>query len=253
MRFKQRDTDPWNKLLADWDASTKGTPSPTVETHQPRDAQNTQEMPTKAFFAVDFGENGSKEGEATFTARWRPSTCLRGKYLLEPESLNLKGFLDHPNGSQRLVDLTDLSLTTSASRLALAWNLGLLVQGNDSALHTQGQVTVNGSATPGACGSLLENFNPSSGEVSIDLSTRTKSLHLEFRVTRVEENPTRIHIQNGLLRVDSKVVTFEGILDDANNNCVPGENLTLRFTGGQTMSLEDFLIQQMGAQPCHRP
>jgi hypothetical protein len=251
MRFKQGDADPWNKLLADWNASTKGTPSPTVETHQPRDTQNTQEMPTKAFFAVDFGEDGSNEGETTFTARWRPSTCLSGKYLLEPESLNLKGFLDHPNRSQRLVDLADLSSTTSTSRLALAWDLSLLVQGNDSALHTRGQVAVNGSATPDTCGSLLETFNASSGEVSIDLSTRNKSFHLEFRVSRVEESPVRIYIQNGLLRVDSKVITFEGILDNKNNNCVPGENLTLHFAGGQTLSLEDFLIQQAGAQPCN--
>lgn len=253
IRYRKQTTDPWNKALADWDASTKGTPSPTVETHQPQDTQNTLETPTGAFFAVDVGDNGSNEGEATFTANWRPSTCLNGKYLLEPVSLGLQGFLNHPTSSQRLVDLANLGLTTSSTRLGLEWNLSLLVQGNDSALHTQGQVVVNGSTTPGTCGSLLENFNASSGEVSIDLSTRTKSLHLEFRVTQVEENPVRIHIQNGLLRVDSKVVTFEGILDDQNNNCVPGENLTLHFAAGQTMSLEDFLIQHMGAQPCNQP
>jgi len=252
MRFKQQATDPWNKLLADWDASTKGTPSPTVETHQPHNTQNTMETPTKAFFAVDFGENGSNEGEATFTARWRPSTCLSGKYLLEPESLELKGFLDHPNANQRLVDLTNLSFTTSTTRLSLAWNFSLLSQGNESALHTQGQVVVNGTTTPGTCGNLLENFNASSGEVSIDLSTPNTSLHLSFQVTQVEENPVRIHIQNGLLRVDSKVVTFEGILDDQNNNCVPGENLILHFAGGQTMTLETFLIQRMNAQPCNQ-
>lgn len=253
VRFRQQATDPWNKALADWDASTRGTPSPTVETHQPQDTQNTMETPTKAFFAVDLGENGSNEGEATFTAKWRPSTCLSGKYLLEPENLGLTGFLIHPTSGQHLVDLTELSLTTSATRLALAWNLSLLVQGNDSDLHTQGQVVINGTTTPGTCGSLLENFDASSGEVSIDLDTRTKSLHLGFRVPQVEENPVRIHIQNGILRVDSKVVTFEGILDDQNNNCVPGENLVLHFAGGQDMSLENFLIQHMGAQPCNQP
>ncbi|MDM7325054.1 MAG: hypothetical protein P3W93_008800 [Thermus sp.] len=112
-------------------------------------------------------------------------------------------------------------------------------------------MTVKGTATPGTCGSLLENFSPSSGEVSIDLSTRTTSLHLGFQVTHVEDNPLRIHIQNGNLRVDGKVVTFEGIFDDQNNNCVPGENLTLHFASGQTMSLETFLIQQMGVRPCN--
>uniref|UniRef100_UPI00261CEA2F hypothetical protein n=1 Tax=uncultured Thermus sp. TaxID=157149 RepID=UPI00261CEA2F len=253
VRFKQQATDPWNKLLADWDASTKGPASPTVETHQPYNTQDTLETPTKAFFAVDFGENGSNEGEATFIASWRPSICLSGKYLLEPESLSLQGFLDHPNGSQRLVDLADLSVTTSATRLVLAWNLSLLTQVNDSALHTQGQVVVNGTSTPGTCGSLLENFNASSGEVSIDLSTHNSSLHLSFRVTQVEESPLRIHIQDGLMRVNSKVVTFEGILDDANNNCIPGENLTLHFAGGQTMNLETFFTQHMGAQPCNQP
>lgn len=253
LRFKDQVTDPWNKALADWNASTRGTPSATVETHQPHDTQNTLETPTKAFFAMDFGENGSNEGEATFTASWRPSTCLSGKYLLEPVSASLKGFMAHPTTSQRLLDLTNLSLTTSSTRLDLAWDLSLLVQGNDSALHTQGQVVINGTSTPGTCGSLLENFNASSGEVSFDLDTRTKSLHLSFQVTQVEEDPVRIHIQNGMLRVDSKVVTFEGILDDENNNCVPGENLTLHFAGGQNMSLETFLIQYMNAQRCSQP
>lgn len=251
LRFKKHSTDPWNKLLADWDYSTKGNPSPTVETHPRYNTQDTMETPTKAFFALDFGDNGSKEGEATFTAQWRPSTCLQGKYLFEPQSLGLTGFLDHPNRTQRLVDLRKLSYTSSASQQDLAWNLSLLVQGNDSALHTQGQMTVKGTATPGTCGSLQENFSPSSGQVSITLSTQNHSMSLSFTVPKVEDNPLRIHIQNGNLRVDGKVVTFEGIFDDQNKNCVPGENLTLHFASGQTMSLETFLIQHMGVRPCN--
>ncbi len=251
--FRQKADDPWNKLLADWDASTRGPASRTVETHPPYNKDQLSETPTKAFFAVDFRNDGKNEGEATFNATWRSSTCVPGKYLIEPESLGLKGFLDHPTTGQRLVDLANLSLTTSPTRLGLEWDLSLLVEGNDSGLKTQGRVVVNGSAMQGTCGSLLEKFKPSSGQVSLDLSTRNKSLRLEFGVTRVEENPTRIHIQNGLLRGDSKVVTFEGILDDQNNNCVPGENLTLRFAAGETMSLEAFLIQHMDAKPCNRP
>lgn len=251
VRFRERVTDPWNKALADWNYSTKGTSSPTVRVHDPYYIAYTQEMPTKAFFALDLKEDGTNQGEATFTARWRPSTCLSGKYLSEPENLSLQGFVDHPTQAGRLADLRKLNFTSSNTQVGLEWDLNLLVQGNASGLATKGFVRTLGTSTPGACGSLLEKFDARSGELDAELSTRNSSMRIAFKVTQVEETPsTRIHVQNGYLRVDSKVVTFEGILDDQNGNCVPGENLTLRFAGGQTMSLETFLIQHMGATPC---
>ena len=250
IRYRAQETDPWNKALADWDYSTKGSSSPTVEAHLPGNTSDTNEVPTKAFFALDLGDDGSNQGEATLSARWRPSTCLPGKYLTEPESLRLQGFLDHPTGTARLVDLRTLEFTSSNTQVGLSWDLALNVTGNESALATRGGVTVNGSANPGTCGSLMETFSPTGGSLDVELSTRTHSLHLAFQVPRVEENPTRIHVQNGYLTVDGKTVTFDGILDDENGNCVPGENLTLRFANNQTMTLEAFLIQHMDARPC---
>jgi hypothetical protein len=242
----------WNKLLADWNYSSKGTPSPTVYVHNPSDTQGQylQEMPTKAFGSLDLKEDGTNEGEATFQATWRPSTCLSGKYLTEPGNLSLTGFLQRPAGTGRLVDLPSLSLTTSASQLKLVWNLSLLTQGNNADLHTEGFIQINGSSTPGICGSLLEKFNASSGEVDVKLDTRNHAARLYFKITDWNENTGAITIQNGYLTVDGKTVTFAGVLDDANGNCVPGENLTLTFAGGQTMSLEAYLIQNLGASPC---
>jgi hypothetical protein len=242
----------WNKLLADWNYSSKGTPSPTVYVHNPSDTQGQylQEMPTKAFGSLDLKEDGTKEGEATFQATWRPSTCVSGKYLAEPGNLSLTGFLQRPAGTGRLVDLPSLSLTTSASQLKLVWNLSLLTQGNNADLHTEGFIQINGSSTPGTCGSLLEKFNASSGEVNVKLDTRNHAARLYFKITDWNENTGAITVQNGYLTVDGKTVTFAGVLDDANGNCVPGENLTLTFAGGQTMSLEAYLIQKLGASPC---
>jgi hypothetical protein len=174
----------WNKLLADWNYSSKGTPSPTVYVHNPSDTQGQylQEMPTKAFGSLDLKEDGTNEGEATF--------------------------------------------------------------------QTEGFIQINGSSTPGICGSLLEKFNASSGEVDVKLDTRNHAARLYFKITDWNENTGAITIQNGYLTVDGKTVTFAGVLDDANGNCVPGENLTLTFAGGQTMSLEAYLIQNLGASPC---
>jgi hypothetical protein len=249
MRFQKADGT-WNKLFADWDYSSKGASSPTVYVHNPSDTQSLWEMPTKAFGSLDLKEDGTNEGEATFQATWRPSTCLSGKYLTEPGNLSLTGFLQRPAGTGRLVDLPSLSLTTSASQLKLVWNLSLLTQGNDADLHTEGSIQINGSSTPGTCGSLLEKFNASSGEVDVKLDTRNHAAHLYFKITDWNENTGAITIQNGYLTVDGKTVTFAGVLDDANGNCVPGENLTLTFAGGQTMSLETYLIQKLGASPC---
>jgi len=251
MRFQKPDGT-WNKLFADWDYSSKGASSPTVYVHNPSDTQGQylQEMPTKAFGSLDLKEDGTKEGEATFQASWRPSTCLSGKYLTEPGNLSLTGFLQRPAGTGRLVDLQSLSLTTSASQLKLVWNLSLLTQGNDADLHTEGSIQINGSSTPGTCGSLLEKFNASSGEVDVKLDTRNHAARLYFKITDWNENTGAITIQNGYLTVDGKTVTFAGVLDDANGNCVPGENLTLTFAGGQTMSLETYLIQNLEVSPC---
>jgi hypothetical protein len=249
MRFQKADGT-WTKLFADWDYSSKGASSPPVYVHNPSDTQSLWEMPTKAFGSLDLKEDGTKEGEATFQATWRPSTCLSGKYLTEPGNLSLTGFLQRPAGTGRLVDLPSLSLTTSASQLKLVWNLSLLTQGNDADLHTEGFIQINGSSTPGTCGSLLEKFNASSGEVDVKLDTRNHAARLYFKITDWNENTGAITIQNGYLTVDGKTVTFAGVLDDANGNCVPGENLTLTFAGGQTMSLEDYLIQKLGASPC---
>jgi hypothetical protein len=251
MRF-QRPDGTWNKLFADWDYSSKGASSSTVYVHDPSDTQGQylQEMPTKAFGSLDLKEDGTNEGEATFQASWRPSTCLSGKYLTEPGNLSLTGFLQRPAGTGRLVDLPSLSLTTSASQLKLVWNLSLLTQGNDADLHTEGFIQINGSSTPGTCGSLLEKFNASSGEVDVKLDTRNHAARLYFKITDWNENTGAITIQNGYLTVDGKTVTFAGVLDDANGNCVPGENLTLTFAGGQTMSLETYLIQNLEVSPC---
>jgi hypothetical protein len=249
MRFQKADGT-WNKLFADWDYSSKGASSPTVYVHNPSDTQSLWEMPTNAFGSLDLKEDGTNEGEATFQATWRPSTCVSGRYLTEPENLSLTGFLQRPAGTGRLVDLPSLSLTTSASQLKLVWNLSLLTQGNDADLHTEGFIQINGSSTPGTCGSLLEKFNASSGEVDVKLDTRNHAARLYFKITDWNENTGAITIQNGYLTVDGKTVTFAGVLDDANGNCVPGENLTLTFAGGQTMSLEAYLIQKLGASPC---
>lgn len=248
----QRSDGSWSKLFADWNYSSKGAPSPMVHVHNPYDQQGQylQEMPTRAFGSLDLGENSTNEGEATFQATWRRSTCLNGKYLTEPENLSLNGFLQRPVGTVRLVDLPSLSLTTSASQLKLVWKLSLLTQGNDADLHTEGSIQINGSSTPGTCGSLLEKFNASSSEVDVKLDTRKHTARLYFKITDWNENTGAVTIQNGYLTIDGKTVTFTGVLNDANGNCVPGDNLTLTFAGEQRMSLEAYLIQQLGASPC---
>jgi len=158
-----------------------------VYVHNPSDTQGQylQEMPTKAFGSLDLKEDGTNEGEATFQASWRPSTCVSGGYLLEPGSLSLEGFLNRPSATGRLVDLQSLSLTTSASQLKLVWNLSLLTQGNDADLHTEGFIQINGSSTPGTCGSLLEKekFNASSGEVDVKLDIRNHTARFYFKIT----------------------------------------------------------------------
>ncbi len=46
------------------------------------------------------------------------------------------------------------------------------------------------------------------------------------------------------------VLTFSGTLDDANNNCVPGENVALVFADG-SLTLEQYLIAQGATPGCY--
>jgi hypothetical protein len=55
---------------------------------------------------------------------------------------------------------------------------------------------------------------------------------------------------DGTLRVDGVVaVAFVGALNDANTNGIPGDQLTLTFADDQTMTLEEFLLDQVGWAP----
>jgi len=57
---------------------------------------------------------------------------------------------------------------------------------------------------------------------------------------------TGLALTNGRLTIDGELaVTWDGVLDDADGDGVPGENLELTFEDG-TMTLEEFIREQFG-------
>ena len=91
-----------------------------------------------------------------------------------------------------------------------------------------------------------EDFEVDEATVRADVSATSagdsRSLGFGVKVDDIVTEPASARLSKGVVEVDSRAaVTFSGTLDDANGNEVPGENVTLNFADGETVSLETFL------------
>ena len=205
----------------------------------------TAEVPTdmNASLTVD----GNEVASLDLSADWYEDAACAGP-ILEPSSLSLSGYVG--DDSARL-------------ELDLGFSIG------DDTISTQGQVTasagadsatfdwdlsVNGAMTrDDNC--FLANFDLESGSVAFGISAtvagETDSLEFAVDFSNIVMDEfgavTSVELSNGVITLNGlAAVTFEGTLDDQNGNGVPGENVTLSFADGTTMTLEAFLLSSGG-------
>ena len=217
----------------------------TVEAHNVSDTTGAtlQEVPSQAEVTLDYGT--ARVMDIKLSVAWHASNCVPGKYLLDvPDDLKISGFIKDSSGAP-ILDLRNLKL--SVSNTAITTLGDFTVTGDSGSVTSSWNISINGTLTRDdkRCGAV-DDFNGTSVDFDFKTSSNTGSgktdAELKFSASNFDAKPPAIKITGGYLNLGGKVVTFQGTLDDANNNCVPGENVTLTFAGGQTQSLEAFLI-----------
>lgn len=234
------------ELLLDWNGSTSGTASATVLGHYSASNDAIFEAPTKLVGSIKVG-NGVV-ASLSRTSIFPDSRCVSGRKVLDlPDQMKAAAFLDK-TGAGRLLEVKNLE-----------WNIGsnittrgdLVAKGGSETVNLVWDVTTNGTVVRARCGnfaSILAN----NMQATASLSNLKKTFALSFEATEFRQDPLFITFPKGSVQFDGKTAEFKGTLDDANRNCILGENLTLSFAGGQSTNLEKYLTDHHAAKPCTR-
>ena len=223
------------KLLVDW---TADAPSTFVKLE---DGSN-REAPQGARAWLDI--DGAQVGELGVGGRYAVNACGYS----EPVEVDLDGYLG--DEEQRL-ELNGLAfgLAEYAAASTFSSSGEVSFSADDDSLVFDWQVSLTGDITRDDATCHVTDASVSSGQVAVgialDVFGRAKSLSVAAGFSDVAVSGagiSSISLVDGRIEVDGGLaVAFDGVLDDANGNGVPGENLTLRFAKGETMSLEEFL------------
>lgn len=251
------------QLVIDWGYGSSNPPVPVWRSGAGATA-NFNDTPTKASakLTVSGGSIGASITllELNFNASWHPMTGVAGKYVSTPDSLSFNGFLF--DGSVRLVEVRNFSISTSDTNVATAGDFSTVDAGTTSAnwnISFGIAPRSTGLSLRTAQGNLdLNNARPS-GAAAIDLAasntpTSGSAASIQFKVNLNDWSYTStgglnaVTLSNGLLRINSHSVLLAGVLNDSNHNCIPGENVVLTFADGTT-SLETFLDVEAGLTP----
>lgn len=224
-------------LVIDWNYG--GSPTVIVKDQD----GDSVEVPTSAKLTlyIDGDDSSHVAGYISGTFAWYTGSCGS---ILEPTSVNIQGRF----GVSDYVEF-NASLTVTDNRIATQGSIDAHV-GSDSG-HVSWNLSANGQATRGS-NCFIDEFNVSGGHVNFQASTtsdgETESLEFntDFTINYDDEgNLESIGLSNGFLKLNGRVAfTFEGVLDDSNENGIPGENVTIHFADGDT-TLER-LLQDYG-------
>jgi hypothetical protein len=209
-------------------------------------------------------KDGINGGSIDIYAEWYNSSC--GTVMLEPSKLSISGHFGHDASFDLSFDINITKTEGQNNNLQAAWN------GQNTQIASDGNVSVKigndsgsvywdntfyGNVSRNAnCAIILEQSSIHSGNIlfgaKFDISGKKDTIELSFSFDNVKalaDNNFAVDFHNGLVEVNgAKVVTFEGTLDNADRDEVPGENLWLTFSDGSA-DLESFLRSYAGAVP----
>lgn len=232
-------------LRLEWDFthySSTGTPSTHTAVAQidwvSTTTINGQQVPTHATAALTV--DGNAMGNLDASGSWQSTSCGT---ILEPASLTLSGAIG-TSSNQIKVSSFSLKIPKASGTLSTQGKLSATAAGKTVTLDWN--VAVDGSATRDATTCALTSFTPTGGSLSVGLTTPSHSASLAFDASNVQMSQygglASVVLSNGKLTIDNSVATtFQGTLDDSNQNGTPGENVTLTFKGGTQETLEQFL------------
>lgn len=228
------------RLLIDWDAA-----SPTVR-RTLADGEEV-ELPTGA--SASLAVAGEVVADVDQTAAWPINRCGT---LTEPGDVAVDGVVRHGQAQLTLdrvslsVDAGETAATASTSgRLGLgapaggAWaswdvRLDLDVTRDEATCRITDGAVVSGRLR------LDAGVVGDGGEGSFGVATDFAPV-----VDPATQEVEGLELTNGRLTLGATLAaTWDGVLDDANGNGVPGENLVLTFEDG-SMSLEELILERL--------
>jgi hypothetical protein len=242
-------------LLADWDASTAGTASPT-QTVTTTNSGNTynNELPTKSVFGLQVGT--TKIVEASISAAWAKAAVKSF-----PSAVSTVEQIGLVNGS-----LKGIARTLAGANIVII--RGITYAAGVNKVSTTGDFSIVDSdtfrarwnievgMTPDNPNTVLApligvmNYKPTGdSKVAASLEINADQYAFKFDTSNYIESPMAISIANGLIFQKGKTATFTGILNDANKNCIPGDELNVT-TNGATQSLQTILVNSFSVKAC---
>lgn len=222
------------ELTFDWNAG-----APTVDVREPDGTSSEAPQDMTVALEVDGSAAGSLRAQLAWYACTTP--------IAEPTSVAI-------SGSAGVNDRVEFTFNLSASDTRIGSSGSIAVTAGGDSASVSWDVRADGAMQRGSdCFST--GFDVSAGHVNLQTSETANGSSSSFEFNTdfslnfdASGNPVSAVLSNGFVKVDGSVaVTFSGTLDDANGNCVPGENVGLVFADG-SLTLEQYLIAQ-GATP----
>ncbi|HEX2864746.1 MAG TPA: hypothetical protein VHN99_09270, partial [Deinococcales bacterium] len=217
-------------LTYDWDSGNPSTPPVVVWS----DGTNSSYLPVNA--RADLKVNGTTYAHFAFTATWHKNAATQ--FIVAPDRAHLDGYINDLTGARAFtLDKIELGVPDTGYFTNGKFSLA----GDSGNIGADWDVKVNGIVNRDANGFPNGDFTASSLNFNVGAFDPQSTFRLKFDADQFVSSPTSLRLQNGLYAYNSFAVNFDGTLDDSNQNCVPGENVTLHF-GDTPMSLEDYLI-----------
>jgi hypothetical protein len=233
-------------MTFDWDGSSDGAASApatiflySFTSNNSTTTQLTQ-LPTKLRVKLVVGT--LTRATANLDIGWQPKPGMPNTFIQFPNTVQAQAnvkradgstLIDVPNVSLNIVDTTGISASAqmTGTLASVPTNLNL-------SLNSTGTVTrdTNGNIT---------GYNLTGNANTVNLAAQIADYSIGFETTlsnaQLQNAPRTVDIANGKLRLGKKQMTFAGTLNDANENCVPGEKLNLTFASG-SVPLETLLF-----------
>lgn len=225
-------------LLVDWNAS--------AETLMIKD-QLGNEFEVPAGAEATFSDSGAELASFALGSGWTTNQCGYD----EPASASLSGYLGDGDAVLTLSRL-DLALTDTAATDTVSAGFGASAKVGPDSLAVYLDLAGKGELDR-ADDCTISGFDFESGSVKAGVSTTvdgaSRSLDVFGELSNLVYDGGVLGGFDlaGYLRLDGVLaLEFAGTVNDANANGIPGDELMLTFAEGQTLSLEEFVTDQLG-------
>lgn len=229
------------RLTIDWDA----TAPTTIVTDG---TGTTSEVPTGA--AATLSEDLNQVGASSFTSTWTVNQCSAD----EPSGATLSGWVGDANARLTL-DRLGFTVIDTAALDSVGVEAEATAEAGGDSISAYLELSATGEIERDVdC--LVVDFEPESVTIAFGATVVRAGERRSVDLTATASDPeysggalTGIGLTGSLRLGGALAVGFDGALNDRNGNGIPGDELQLTFAGGETETLERFLLDEIGWGP----